>query len=126
MITRMDKDVGRIIDLLTSLDLDKDTIVFFCSDNGGISVVLTLFGEVQQEVRERFMYWEGPKNELQQAVRWQDWKAFREKPGAKLELYNLAVIAFSCLSRARDCSLISGRIRAHGSRTNLLCATVLD
>ena len=91
MIARMDKDVGRIIDLLTSLDLNKDTIVFFYSDNGGISVVPTLFGEAQQEVRERFMYWERPKNELQQAVRWQDWKAFREKPGAKLELYNLAV-----------------------------------
>ncbi|MCD6287728.1 MAG: arylsulfatase, partial [Candidatus Hydrogenedentes bacterium] len=34
MITRMDRDVGRIFDLLKELDLDRDTIVFFCSDNG--------------------------------------------------------------------------------------------
>jgi arylsulfatase A-like enzyme len=157
MITRMDKDVGRILDLLRALDLDRDTIVFFCSDNGGImggtlqplqgakgsfkeggirtpmivswpgkikagevsdaqwyfadvmptlaqlagvkapenidgiSIVPTLFGEVQQELRERFMYWEKPKKDLQQAARWQDWKVFREKRGAKLELYNLAI-----------------------------------
>ncbi len=157
MITRMDKDVGRILDLLRTLDIDRDTIVFFCSDNGGImngtlphlqgakgslkeggirtpmivswpgkiragvvsdaqwysadvmptlaelagvevpedidgvSVVPTLFGETQQELRERFMYWERPKGDLQQAARWQDWKVFRKKPGAKLELYNLAI-----------------------------------
>jgi arylsulfatase A-like enzyme len=138
MITRMDKDVGRIHDLLRALDLDRDTIVFFCSDNGGImngtlphlqgakgslkeggirtptivswpgkikagqvsdaqwyfadvmptlaelagakvpenidgiSIVPTLFGEAQQELRDRFMYWERPKDDLQQAVRQQD------------------------------------------------------
>jgi len=35
MITRMDRDVGRIIGLLKELDLDERTLVFFCSDNGG-------------------------------------------------------------------------------------------
>ena len=35
MITRMDRDVGRILDLLDELQLAKDTVVFFCSDNGG-------------------------------------------------------------------------------------------
>jgi len=34
MITRMDRDVGRILSLLKELRLDKDTIVFFTSDNG--------------------------------------------------------------------------------------------
>ncbi|MFO7776505.1 MAG: arylsulfatase [Candidatus Hydrogenedentota bacterium] len=34
MLTRMDRDVGRILDLLKELDIDEDTIVFFCSDNG--------------------------------------------------------------------------------------------
>lgn len=34
MITLMDKDVGRIIDLLKKLGLDENTIVFFTSDNG--------------------------------------------------------------------------------------------
>lgn len=36
MITRMDRDIGRIFDLLKSLDLDENTIVFFASDNGGV------------------------------------------------------------------------------------------
>ncbi len=34
MITRMDTDVGRIMMLLKELDIDGQTIVFFCSDNG--------------------------------------------------------------------------------------------
>jgi arylsulfatase A-like enzyme len=34
MVTRMDRDVGRIMSLLKELDMDTRTIVFFCSDNG--------------------------------------------------------------------------------------------
>jgi len=34
MITRMDKDVGRLLDLLKELKLDGNTLVFFASDNG--------------------------------------------------------------------------------------------
>ncbi len=34
MVTRMDKDVGRIMSLLKELALDKDTLVIFSSDNG--------------------------------------------------------------------------------------------
>ncbi len=34
MITRMDADVGRILDLLEELDIAKDTVVMFSSDNG--------------------------------------------------------------------------------------------
>jgi arylsulfatase len=34
MVTRMDRSVGRIVDLLKQLDLENDTIVFFSSDNG--------------------------------------------------------------------------------------------
>jgi arylsulfatase A len=34
MISRMDKDVGRLITLLKELKLDEDTLVFFASDNG--------------------------------------------------------------------------------------------
>jgi arylsulfatase len=34
MVTRMDKDVGRVMSLLKELKLDDNTIVFFCSDNG--------------------------------------------------------------------------------------------
>jgi arylsulfatase A-like enzyme len=34
MITRMDTDIGRILDLLRQQGLDEDTIVFFTSDNG--------------------------------------------------------------------------------------------
>jgi len=34
MITRMDSDIGRLLDLLDALELADDTIVFFTSDNG--------------------------------------------------------------------------------------------
>ncbi|RKY06723.1 MAG: sulfatase, partial [Planctomycetota bacterium] len=34
MITLLDADVGRIMKLLKELNIDKNTIVFFCSDNG--------------------------------------------------------------------------------------------
>ncbi|MCA9217286.1 MAG: sulfatase-like hydrolase/transferase, partial [Planctomycetales bacterium] len=34
MITRMDSDVGRLLDLLKELDVDNNTVVMFSSDNG--------------------------------------------------------------------------------------------
>jgi arylsulfatase A len=34
MITRMDKDIGRLLSLLKELQLDDNTLVFFASDNG--------------------------------------------------------------------------------------------
>jgi arylsulfatase len=34
MVTRMDRDIGRLLELLDELDLAEDTIVFFASDNG--------------------------------------------------------------------------------------------
>jgi arylsulfatase A-like enzyme len=34
MVSRMDRDVGRVLDLLRKLGLEQDTIVFFTSDNG--------------------------------------------------------------------------------------------
>lgn len=34
MVTRMDGDVGRIIDTLKQYQIDQNTILFFCSDNG--------------------------------------------------------------------------------------------
>jgi arylsulfatase A-like enzyme len=35
MVTMVDRQVGEVIDLLKELSLDKNTIVFFCGDNGG-------------------------------------------------------------------------------------------
>jgi len=34
MVTRMDRDVGRLLDLLRELGIDEDTLVLFTSDNG--------------------------------------------------------------------------------------------
>lgn len=34
MVTRLDRDLGRIIELLTKKGVRKDTVIFFCSDNG--------------------------------------------------------------------------------------------
>jgi len=36
MITRMDRDIGRLMEKLKALDLDGNTLVFFGSDNGGV------------------------------------------------------------------------------------------
>ena len=36
MITRMDRDIGRLLQLLSELKLDDNTIVFFASDNGAV------------------------------------------------------------------------------------------
>jgi arylsulfatase A len=38
MISRLDRDVGRLLALLKELRLDENTIVFFTSDNGPVSV----------------------------------------------------------------------------------------
>ncbi|HUT30383.1 MAG TPA: sulfatase-like hydrolase/transferase [Sedimentisphaerales bacterium] len=161
MITRMDRDVGHILDLLKELGIDNNTITFFCSDNGaagaggplfnssgplkggkggfneggirtpmvvrwpgrvqagkvsdaqwyyadvmptlaelagvgppanidGTSVVPALLTGKQRSLSERFMYWESPPPQLQQVVRWRNWKARRRKPGLPLELYDLS------------------------------------
>lgn len=34
MVTRLDREVGRVLAKLRALDLDRRTVVFFCSDNG--------------------------------------------------------------------------------------------
>ena len=159
MITRMDSDIGRILDLLDELAIAQKTMVFFCSDNGaanrydglfdssgplrgrkrdiyegglrtpmvirwpdrikagrssalpwsfadvlptlaeaaetdspkgldGVSILPTLLGE-QQDLSERFLYWEFHGGGFQQASRWRHWKAIRTKTNGPLELYNL-------------------------------------
>jgi len=37
MVTRLDRDVGRVLALLKELGLDGNTLVFFASDNGAVS-----------------------------------------------------------------------------------------
>ncbi len=161
MVTRMDRDIGRIIALLEELEIDDETIVFFCSDNGavrrwegtfdssahlkgrkrdmyeggirspmiarypgviapgstsdlvwyfpdvlptladiagaevpenidGVSVLPTLHGK-NQDLDDRFLYWEFHENGFQQAVRWKNWKAIRLAPDEPFELYDLTV-----------------------------------
>jgi len=159
MITRLDKDVGDIMDRLKQYGIDKNTIVFFCSDNGaarrwedtfnssgklrghkrdmteggirvpmivrfpgkvpqgevsnkpwyfpdvlptladlagveppadidGINVLPTLLGK-EQNLKDRFFYWESHNRGFEQAVRWKDWKAIRSGVDESLQLYNL-------------------------------------
>jgi arylsulfatase A-like enzyme len=44
MITLMDNDIGRIFELLNSLKIDNNTVVFFASDNGGVKKMSDFFG----------------------------------------------------------------------------------
>lgn len=48
MVTRMDQDVGRIMTQLETLGIDRQTIVFFTSDNGAEIVYFRRSGEVAQ------------------------------------------------------------------------------
>lgn len=43
MITRMDRDVSRVFDLIQELGIDDNTIVFFTSDNGGYRLAEEFF-----------------------------------------------------------------------------------
>lgn len=169
MVSRMDADVGRLLSQLKESGADRNTIVFFCSDNGaevhyfrqsgnldqyekilnsrgpltgfkrdlteggirvpmvvrwpghipagvvddtvwafwdflptaaelaqvaspggidGVSIVPTLLGK--QQPAQRFLYWEFFERGFQQAVRFSNWKAIRNKQGQPLTLYNLA------------------------------------
>lgn len=69
MITRLDRDVGTLFQLLKDLELDQNTIVFFCSDNGAAERWEGRFdssGELQG--RKRDMYEGGLRTPM--IVRW--------------------------------------------------------
>jgi arylsulfatase A-like enzyme len=177
MITRMDHDVGRLLDLLKQLGIDDDTLVIFTSDNGphreggndpdfndsngplrgykgnlyeggirvpfiarwpgkiaagtttaspiyfadvmptfaalghgqaprgidGVDFSPTLFGSVQPELADRFIYWEWNRNGLQnQAARWRKWKALRNPRSKVIELYDLSTDIGESRNVARD------------------------
>ncbi len=44
MISRMDADIGRLLNLIDSLGLEENTIVFFSSDNGAVGGMNRIFG----------------------------------------------------------------------------------
>ncbi len=55
----------------------------------GVSLLPTILGEKQDELSERFLYWEYPKRRLWQAGRLGKWKAVRYGMDGQLELYDL-------------------------------------
>ncbi|HIJ53489.1 MAG TPA: arylsulfatase [Planctomycetes bacterium] len=69
MITRMDRDIGSIMALLKSLEIDQKTIVFFCSDNGAANRWQGLFDSSGPlRGRKRDMYEGGIRTPM--IVRW--------------------------------------------------------
>lgn len=36
MVARLDRDLGRVMDLLRELNIERNTLLIFCSDNGGV------------------------------------------------------------------------------------------
>jgi uncharacterized sulfatase len=46
MVEDLDKSVGRIVDKLAELKLDRNTVVVFASDNGGLRRIYTGVGEI--------------------------------------------------------------------------------
>jgi arylsulfatase A-like enzyme len=55
----------------------------------GVSVVPTLLGTGSQTTRP-YLYWEFHEGASKQAVRFDDWKAVRLRPGGPIELYDLS------------------------------------
>jgi arylsulfatase A-like enzyme len=55
----------------------------------GINLLPTLLGK-ENQLTERFLYWEFFEKDFQQAVRWNQWKAIRLKPGEPLLLFDLS------------------------------------
>jgi len=57
MVTLLDRDTGRILQLLQEMGIDKNTIVFFCSDNGAANRYDGLFNSSGiLKGRKRSMY----------------------------------------------------------------------
>ena len=59
----------------------------------GLSLVPALLGRPHEQPQHEYLYWEATgtqQNILQQAVRWGNWKAVRNRPSDPLELYDLA------------------------------------
>lgn len=57
--------------------------------NDGLSLLPTLLGHPEAQVRHDFLYWENPQKQLQQAVRWKNWKAISQASGG-WALYDLS------------------------------------
>ncbi|MGI6455945.1 MAG: arylsulfatase [bacterium] len=163
MITRMDTGIGQLLDLLKELDLDKDTIIFFTSDNGphseggskagffdsngplrgikrdlydggirvpmivrwtgkiapgsesdfvwafwdflptaaeiagaecpegidGFSVLPALLGNMEEQKKHDYLYWEFYERGYSQAVRKDQWKAVKTGKDQPVELFNI-------------------------------------
>jgi len=69
MVTRLDRDVGRMLELLGELGIDDETLVFFCSDNGAANRYEGVFdssGELRG--RKRDLYEGGHRTPM--LVRW--------------------------------------------------------
>jgi arylsulfatase A len=185
MVTRLDADVGRLLERLRETRQDRQTLVLFTSDNGphreggadpvffgsagrlrgikrdlyeggirvpmiawwpgtvpagrtsdhawahwdffptaadlggarlppgldGRSMAAALRGETQPA--HEFMYWEFHERGFQQAVRTGRWKALRLKPGAPLELYDLAIDPGETTDVAGSEPSVIGRIEAY-------------
>jgi len=88
MITRMDADIGRIMSLLKELAIDKQTLVFFCSDNGAAQRWEGIFDSSGPLRGHKTDLYEGGIRTLM-IVRWRNYKAVRSAPKKPLELYDL-------------------------------------
>jgi arylsulfatase A-like enzyme len=59
MITRMDTDVGKVVDLLKELGIDENTIIFYTSDNGTHKVYKDFFNSATAFRGEKTTMYEG-------------------------------------------------------------------
>lgn len=84
--------VGYFPDVMPTLSEVAGATTHLPKQIDGISFLPTLLNQPAQQKQHEYLYWEaaGPKqNTIQQAVRWGNWKAVRNKEKAPWELYDL-------------------------------------
>jgi arylsulfatase A-like enzyme len=85
--------VGYFPDVLPTLAELAGAKQYLPKETDGISFVPTLLGHAAEQPKHEYLYWEadGAKQDIiEQAVRWGNWKAVKNRPNAAFELYNLA------------------------------------
>jgi arylsulfatase A-like enzyme len=84
--------VGYFPDVMPTLAGLAGATDFLPAELDGVSFAPTLLGEPAGQKRHEYLYWEaaGAKQDVvQQAIRWGEWKAVRNRPTREWELYDL-------------------------------------
>jgi arylsulfatase A len=101
--------VGYFADVMPTLAELAGASSHLPQQTDGLSFAPMLLGHAGQQKAHEYLYWEadGQKQDIvQQAVRWGNWKAVKNKPAAPFELYDLA----SDIGEERDVAALNPKV----------------